>query len=113
MTKPRRTSQTTANLKSNPAHSELSYEVQKKLLMQSYYDIPNPVDISKVMKSIIRGSIMGSKRDSTPRAADGKFILAPKDLNHLWDCSAGLDSRLEGNDVGYLAVGDGNFPSNN
>jgi hypothetical protein len=113
MTKPPRTSQTTANLKSNPAHSELSYEVQKKLLMQSYYDIPNPVDISKVMKSIIRGSIMGSNRDSTPRAGDAKLIIAPKDLNHLWDCGAGLDSRLEGNDGGYLAVGDGNFPSNN
>jgi hypothetical protein len=81
--------------------------------MKSYYDKPNPVDISKVMISIIRGSIMGSKEDSTPRACDEKFILAPKDLNHLWDCGAGLDNRLGGSDGGYLSVGDGNFPSNN
>lgn len=69
--------------------------------------------MSKVIISIIRESIKGSKGDSTPRACDGKFILAPKDLNHLWDCGAGLDSRLGGSDGGYLGVGDGNFPSNN
>lgn len=56
---------------------------------------------------------MGSKPDSTPRACHGKFILAPKDLNHLWYCSAGLDSHLAGSDGGYLAVGDGNLRSNN
>ena len=81
--------------------------------MQSYYDRPNDVDIGKVMKSITRGSIIGSPGGSMRSVGDAKFILAPKDLNHLWDINAGVDNRLGGSDGGYLGVGDGNFWPNN
>jgi hypothetical protein len=78
--------------------------------MQSYYDRPNDVDIGKVMKSITRESIIKSQRGSTRCVGDGKFILAPKDLNHLWDINAGVDNCLRDSDGGYLDVVDGYFP---
>ena len=101
-------SKTTTGIKFPCSSLAQSYQDQKTKLMQSYIDAPAPVDISKVMKALVRGSIgpmgLGSKRALVSKPADKKLNNTAHDLNHLWDPDVGDQNHIETGGAGYLGM---------